>query len=198
MKSPLLRSIASCGSGLILALLLTSPLSAAEPTAYELIEKGNEYVGKDAAGKVNQIRSERSTGSLVPSVWYIVYFDSDASAKATEVKFASGQKVSVRRPFRLFERIGGNYGPMPNDKLKIDSDKALEIVKGLDELKEVTLKASEMKLERYPESDSPAWRIDLWAARTKDPSKLVGIGEVFLSAFDGEVLKENLRPDRVD
>ena len=86
MKSPSIRSIASCGSGLLLALLLAPPLSAAEPTAYELVEKGNEYVGKDAAGKVNQIRSERSTGTLVPSVWYIVYFDADASAKATEVK----------------------------------------------------------------------------------------------------------------
>ena len=171
---------------------------AAEKTAFELVKEGNQYVGKDVADKVNQIRSEKSQGSLVPSVWYIVYYDADASAKATEVKFASGQKVSVKRPFRLFQRIGRSYGPMPNDKMKIDSDKVLEIVQGLEDVQDVTLKASEMDLDKIPESDAPAWRVKLWAARKKDPSKLVGIGEVLISAFDGKVVEEKLRPDKVN
>jgi hypothetical protein len=44
-----------------------------EPTAFVLIEQGNDHVGIDSKDKVVQIRSERSVGGMVPNIWYIVY-----------------------------------------------------------------------------------------------------------------------------
>jgi hypothetical protein len=46
--------------------------------------------------------------------------------KATEVKFGSGKKLDVNRPFRLIERATG-YRALDQTKLKIDSDEALKI-----------------------------------------------------------------------
>src|ERR1700722_5484498 len=71
---------------------------AGDLTAYQLIKEGNRYVGGDAKDKVVQIRSEKSIGTLTPNVWYIVYYDPDATFKATEVKFGAGQKMDVKRP----------------------------------------------------------------------------------------------------
>ena len=66
---------------------------AGEPTAFQLMKLGNDYVGKEARDKVVQIRSEKSIGSLTPAIWYVVYYDADATFKATEVKFAAGKKT---------------------------------------------------------------------------------------------------------
>jgi hypothetical protein len=99
----------------------------AEPTAFALIDQGNDHVGIESKDKVVQIRSERSVGSVVPNIWYVVYYDPDARFRATEVKFGAGRKLDVKRPTRLFERVGGGTSAMDRARLKIDSDEAISI-----------------------------------------------------------------------
>src|SRR5689334_20060310 len=82
---------------------------ASEPTAFQLIKEGNKHVGEEAKDRIVEIRSEKSVGSMTPNVWYIVYYDPDASLKATEVKFGGGKKLSVKRPTRLLEPITGAH-----------------------------------------------------------------------------------------
>src|SRR6185369_9117193 len=65
----------------------------ASPSAFQLAKEGNRYIGEQAKDKVVQIRSERSKGGVVPSVWYVVYFDNTAALKATEVKFGNGKML---------------------------------------------------------------------------------------------------------
>src|SRR5581483_2568313 len=90
------------GSKLLLTVALVSALArfafAADTTAFQLIKEANEYVGKEAKDKVVQIRSEKSVGTLTPNIWYVVFFDPDATFKSTEVKFGAGQKMEVKRP----------------------------------------------------------------------------------------------------
>src|SRR3954467_510854 len=74
-----------------------------EKTAFELAKEADKHVGEDAKGKVVQLRSEKSIGSLTPTIWYVVMYDPDATAKATEIKFGAGQKLSVKRPERVLE-----------------------------------------------------------------------------------------------
>ena len=184
------------------ALLLAGGLSqmaslAAEPTAFELIKEGNRHVGEEAKGRVVQIRSEKSIGSLMPNIWYVVYYDPDATAKATEVKFAAGTKVSVKRPARILEPITRSHRELAREKLKIDSDKAIQIAKSDPLLKNVTLTNTEMRLERG-EGDQPVWKVKLWAAKIRKPSETVNIGEIHISAEDGKVVKSDLKPGRVD
>ncbi len=183
------------------ALLLVGGLSqianAGEPTAFELVKEGNRHLGDEAKGRVVQIRSEKSVGGLTPNIWFVVYYDPDATAKATEIKFAAGTKVSVKRPARVLESISGSYRELPKEKLKIDSDKAIEIVKNEPLIKNLALTNTELKLERG-EGDQPVWKVKLWAAKIRRPSDTVNIGELQLSAEDGKVVKNDLKPGRVD
>jgi hypothetical protein len=50
-------------------------VSAAEPTAFELIKEGNRYIGEQAKDRVVQMRSEKSVASLNPTIWFVVYYD---------------------------------------------------------------------------------------------------------------------------
>jgi hypothetical protein len=193
---PFLRTSVVLGA---LACGLASRAFAADPTAFALVKEGNRHVGEETKDRVVQIRSEKSTGTLVPNIWFIVYYDPDATAKAIEVKFMAGQKVSVKRPARILEPITGAHKEMAKAKLKIDSDKALDIAKSEPVLKNLTLKASKMKLERRSGSDeTPVWKLELWAAKLNNPNKAVSIGEVFISAEDGKVVKNDLKISRVD
>ena len=183
------------------ALLLLGGLSqianAKEPTAFDLVKEGNRHLGEEAKGRVVQIRSEKSVGGLTPNIWFVVYYDPDATAKATEIKFAAGTKVSVKRPARVLEPITGAHRELPKDKLKIDSDKAIEIAKNEPLVKNLSLTNTQLTLGRG-EDDQPVWKVKLWAAKIRRPSDTVNIGELQLSAEDGKVVKNDLKPGRVD
>src|SRR5436190_22769133 len=84
------------------ALLLAGGLSqithAAEPTAFDLVKEGNRHLGEEAKGRVVQIRSEKSVGGLTPNIWFVVYYDPDATAKATEINSRRGRKGRANGP----------------------------------------------------------------------------------------------------
>ena len=182
---------------LLLAGGLSQIANAAEPTAFDLVKEGNRHLGEEAKGRVVQIRSEKSVGGLTPNIWFVVYYDPDATAKATEIKFAAGTKVSVKRPARVLESFGGSYRELPKEKLKIDSDDAIEVAKNEPLIKNLTLTNTELKLERG-EGDQPVWKVKLWAAKIRKPSDTVNIGEIHISAEDGKVVKNDLKPGRLD
>ena len=179
-------------------LALGRAASAGEPTAFELVKEGNRHLGEEAKDRVVQIRSEKSIGSLTPNIWWVVYYDPDAAAMATEIKFLAGKKESVKRPARLLEPITGAHKELPKDKLKIDSDKAIDIARAEPLLKNLTLTATQLKLERWSDEKLPVWRVRLWAQKLRKPSDTADIGEVILSAADGKVVKNDLKIKRVD
>jgi hypothetical protein len=177
----------------------------AEATGYSLIKEGNRYVGEQAKDKVVQIRSEKSVGSLTPNVWYVVYYDSTATMKAVEVKFGAGKMLTVKRPFRVLEPITGTDTPLDNTKLKIDSDQATKIALKEPMLQNLKITATQLKLERVGEGvlgqEGPGqgvWKVKLWAAKLRDPSRDANIGEVWVSAADAKVVKNDLHIDKVD
>jgi hypothetical protein len=167
-----------------------------EMTAFQLIKEGNRHVGEDAKDKVVQIRSEKSLGTLTPNIWYVVYYDLDATAKATQVKFGGGVKLEVKRPTRLFELAGSSHLPLDKEKLKVDSDKAIEIATAEPLLKNLKILATRLTLERW--ENMPVWKVRLWAAKLRNPNKDADIGEVFIVAETGKVIKNDLHIDRVD
>jgi len=196
------RIIRNIISSLVLVGFCITPLNRAtaddsrELTAFQLIKEGNRHVGEDAKDKVVQIRSEKSIGSLTPIIWYVVYYDPDATAKATQVKFGAGVKLEVKRPSRVFELAGSTHLPLDKEKLKTDSDKALQIALAEPLLKNVKILASRLTLERW--ENMPVWKVRLWAAKLRNPKKDVDIGEVFIAAENGKVVKNDLHIDRID
>ena len=179
-----------------MGLATTHASLAADPTALELIKLGDPYVGVQSKDKVVQIRSEKSIASLTPNIWYVVYYDPDATFKAVEVKFGAGQKLDVSHPGRVLERFTDDKDPLDVRKLKIDSDKAIKIATKQPLLKDLALKATQLWLEHG--ATGPQWRVKLWAAKLKNPSDDADIGIVILSAADGYILETNLHPNSVD
>jgi len=189
-------SLLVVAAGLLVSL---TDARADEPTAFDLIKEGNRHVGEDAKDKVTQVRSEKSVGSLVPNIWYVVFYDPDATAKATEVKFAAGKKVSVKRPARVLEFGSGVYKPIDRAKLKIDSNKAIEAAIKDPLLANLTLTNTQLWLERTGRDDAtPVWKVRLWAAKVRKPTETVDIGDLFVSGEDGKILKSDLKINRAD
>ena len=179
-----------------MTLAATGVVLAGDATAFNLVKEGDKYIGEQSKDKVVQIRSERSAGTLTPNIWYVVYYDPDASLKAVEVKFGAGQKMDVSRPFRLLEPISGADKVLDSDKLKVDSDKALTIATSQPLLEHLTLTSTQFWLEHGDEG--PQWKIKLWAAKLNNPSHQTDVGNVFISTADGSVIRTDLHPDRVN
>ena len=197
-KMRLMKKHLSC---LLLVGLMAGVVSsyASDPTAFQLMKEANKHVGEDAKDKVTQVRSEKSVGSLVPNIWYVVFYDRDATAKATEVKFAAGTKVAVKRPSRILELGSGQYREIDRAKLKIDSNKVIETAVKEPLLANLTITNTQLWLERAGrDDDSPVWKIRLWAAKVRKPSETAEIGDLYVSAEDGKVIKNNLKIHRVD
>jgi|SRR5579872_1287414 len=169
---------------------------AADVTAFQLIKEANRYVGEDAKDKVVQIRSEKSVGTLTPIVWYVVFYDPDATFKATEVKFGAGKKLDVKRPMRMLEPVTGDDKQLDRKKLNVDSDKALKTATEEPLLQNLKLKASQLWLQRSDEG--PVWKVRLWAAKLRNPNADADIGDVYVSADDGKVVRRDLHINRVD
>ena len=178
---------------------------AADATALELIKEGNRYVGEQAKDKVVQIRSEKSVASLTPAVWHIVFYDSTATLKAVEVKFAAGKMASVKRPFRLLEPVTGGDTPLDREKLKVDSDEAIKTALKEPLLENIKVTATQLKLEKVGEGvlgrsgvGEGVWKVKLWANKLRDTTRDADMGEVWISAADGKVLKNDLNLNRLD
>lgn len=176
---------------------LCQMVSAAEqPTALQLIKSANDYVGKDVKDQVVQIRSEKSVGALTPNIWYVVFYDRDATFKTAEVKFGAGQKMDVRHPMRPpFSYI--NYKNVLDQKsITVDSDKAIKIAIAEPLLSNLKIRATQLWLERKDGVDT--WKVRLWAQKLRHPDSDADIGDVYISADDGKVLRDDLHIDRVD
>ena len=187
------------------ALGLNMSVGAAETTAFDLIKEGNRYVGEQSKDKIVQIRSDKSVGTLTPNIWYVVYYDPTATLKATEVKFGAGKMISVKRPMRLLEPVTGKDVALDREKLQVDSDKAVSITLKEPLLENIKVTATQLNLERAGKAvlaesaeTQALWKVKLWAAKLRNPNRDAGIGEVWVSASDGKVVKSDLHIDRVD
>jgi len=188
-----------------LACVLFGIAGAAEPSAFDLVKEANRYVGEQAKDKVVQIRSEKSVGSLTPNIWYVVLYDPTATLKAEEVKFGAGKMISVKRPMRLLEPVTGGDLPLDRSKLKIDSDKAITTALAEPLLKDIKVSATQLKLERVGEgvlgqggTGEAVWKVKVWAAKLRHPNKEADVGEVWISASEGKVVRSDLHINRID
>lgn len=178
---------------LVIAALVTcaSSASAAEPTVLDLVREGNRYVGEQFRDKVVLIRSEKSVATLTPQTWLLNYRNEFTSLKGIEVKFVGGKMADVDSSMR-----GGR--PFDLASLRFDSDKALNVVTNEPILKNLSLRATKISLERTGVNGVLAWHVQLWAARLRNPADSTSIGEILISAEDGSVLKNDLKISRVD
>jgi hypothetical protein len=177
----------------------------ADATAFELAKEANRYVGEQAKDRIVQIRSEKSIGGTLPNIWHVVFYDPTATLKAVEVKFGAGKMLDVKRPIRLLEPVTGGDVPLDKTKLKVDSDQAIKAALQEPLLQNIKVTATQLKLERVGEGvlgqsgpGEPVWKVKIWAAKLRDTTRDADVGEVWVSASDGKVVKSDLHINRVD
>jgi hypothetical protein len=181
---------------LLLGLAVSGAAMASEPTAFDLIKAGDPYIGVQSKDKVVGIRSEKSIASLVPNIWYVDYYDPDATFKAVEVKFGAGVKLDVSHPWRMIEMATDDHQILEKSKLNVDSNKAIRIATAQPLLKNLTLKATQLQLQHG--DTGPEWHVKLWAAKLSHPEEDADIGVVIISTDDGTVISTDLHPNSVD
>lgn len=180
----------------VLALAVSGCSQRSEKTALSLVKEANRYVGEQIQDQVVQIRSEKSIGSLEPNVWHVVFYDPDATFKATEVKFGAGQKLEVTRPLRVLELGSGNHKPLDRSKLKVDSDRAIKAATAAPLLKSLKLTATQLWLQHGDQG--PVWKVRLWAAKLRNPAEDTDVGEVYIASDTGEIIRTDLHINSVD
>ena len=104
--------------------------------------------------------------------------------------------LDVKRPLRVIETITSSDKIIALDKVKIDSDKAIETATKEPLLENIKVQAVQAKLQNT--DSGPVWIVKLWAQKLRKPSDNVDIGEVTLTADEGKVIKNNLDISRVD
>jgi hypothetical protein len=179
-----------------LAFMVTGCSPRSESSALSLAKEANLYVGEQIKDQVVQIHSEKSIGSLEPNVWYVVFYDPDATFKATEVKFGAGQKLEVTRPMRVLELGRGNHKPLDRSKLKVDSDRAIKTATAAPLLKSLKLTATQLWLQHG--DLGPEWKVRLWAAKLRNPAEDADIGEIYIASDTGEIIRTDLHTNSVD
>lgn len=169
---------------------------AEERTAFSLIKDANDYVGKDTRDQIIGFRSDKSVAGLIPNIWFVVYHDTDATFKITQVKFGAGQKLDVSHPLRPPQEYADLNNVLDQKRLKVDSDRAIKIATARPLLEKLNVRATQLWLQNR--DGVPTWQVRLWAAKLRHPDSDADIGDVYISAEDGKVTKEDLHIDRVD
>ncbi|HEY9508902.1 MAG TPA: hypothetical protein VIV82_03490 [Verrucomicrobiae bacterium] len=180
----------------LLVLGISGIAMADEVTALDLVKEANHHVGDEVKDKVVQLRSEKSLGSLTPNIWYVVYYDKDATFKTAEVKMGAGKKLEVKHPMRQPFAYIGYKNVLDLKKIKIDSDKAIKLATADPLLENLTVCATELSLNR--DDNMPVWKVVLWAQKLRNKEKDAKIGEIRINAEDGTILDRDLHINRVD
>lgn len=182
--------------GIILGAVLglaSSSIALAEPTALDLIKRGNDYVGMPSRDKVVKVYSERSVASLEPNIWHVVYYDaSSAPMRTADVKFEAGQEADLTHPIPPFTLPAKPSQIIDLSKITVDSDRAVDIAKSQPLLKGLNLRYSRVTLQKG--DNGPEWKVEFWAAKVSDPTRDANVGYVRLSAADGSIYQSNLHP----
>jgi hypothetical protein len=202
MKTTFLTSRLILGLALVMACSLLTA-SVLDRTAFDLAKEGNKYVVEQSRDKVVQIRSEKSSRSVTPTTWYVLYYESLSApdngttriATGTELKFTSGNLVSVKRNVSLLSSSSDQYAEMDSSMMTVDSDRALEIALKEPVLTSLKVMSTDMTLSQGSEG-YPVWKISIWAAK-KDAKIDLKVGEIWVSSVDGKVTKINVNPGRV-
>lgn len=181
-------------------------LARKQPTGLDLVRRGNTYVSDRCKNKVVEVVSERTPIDSPPSHWRVVYYDSQATYKAVEVRFENGEMVRVFEPARILEFLTPQgQKPLDFDKLKVDSDDALRITLDLPSVTPLAVRTTELELERGY-GGSPVWKVRLYGApapRAGEPISTTRTNDVLLGyavvlTDGGKVLKETFstKPSR--
>jgi hypothetical protein len=130
-------------------------------TAFRALKIAQRRLRPEVRNKLLSVSSARTDQTLVPEAWRFVFFDPATSGNCRVVTVAA--KTSSEHPDTVeafssskVENVAASHA-IPQNKLLVDSDKALEQVRVNSKLKGV--RSAEYRLLQRKGSQEPSWTI---------------------------------------
>jgi hypothetical protein len=166
-----------------------APQSAFEARAVVEATLNPSLIAPTGQASLLKIIGRHDAGAPEPRTWTFYFYDTGAKGNATYITVRNGKMV------RDGEAITSTVFPwhqddiLPEDKLKVDSTKALAIAQAL--IPNVPISSSSFELIR-PRNYAPMWKLTLWT-RDHDGQE-AQIGTVQILTETGYVVKNGLPP----
>ena len=116
----------------------------------------------------------------------------------TEVKFAAGSLVEVSHRSGVLGISGLSRKPraLPLERLKVDSDRALERAISEPVFRNIRLTNAELQL--LFKDEIPVWKVTLWAGKVRKPESTAKVGDLLVDAENGKVTLLDIKLKRLD
>jgi serine/threonine protein kinase len=159
--------------------------------ARDIAEKSLPQSDIAPTGKAELLRivGERNEGQPAPTSWKYYFFDKGAAGHARIITVNQGKTVKDGEDLVDFASPYDEQAALPEDKLLVDSNQALQIAQGL--VPDQAVASSEVALVQQKNS-VPMWNITLWAKDSGGEERK--LGEVILLAENGTLISKNLKP----
>jgi hypothetical protein len=179
----------------ILPLSLSTPLEAKPLTAFQAQQIAAKHVQAESQQKLIAIKGIRSATELTPETWSFLYYDEMAGQQGRQVTVSNKAVTGIRdgyldlgsmrlAAYKLEEVVEPS-------QLKIDSDKALDILTQTNLLKPYSLSSVTYTLAKDKGLREPVWRLQVYV--DKD-GKEDDIGFARISAADGKIIEMKFKP----
>ncbi|MFZ5806783.1 MAG: hypothetical protein ACOY3I_06220 [Verrucomicrobiota bacterium] len=168
-------------------------VSSHATTAFQARDIAKREVNDQAKDKLIEIYGAKSSISVTPSEWQVLFYDPYAKQDGRLMRVANGGVVAIEQGYtRLdeFRLAAYKLEEVINPKLlKIDSNKVLEALSRSTPLRRFKVSAMEMRLRKPDKGDvPPVWTVTIFSvnARTR---KEVELGTARVSAATGQIFE---------
>ncbi len=181
---------------LLVALVsLSTPLQAKPLTAFQAVAIAAKNVPVDSQKKLVAIRGDRSATELTPDTWTALFYDETAGQQGRMVTVAGKAVTGIRDGYMELGRFRLAAYKLEEvvdpAQLKVDSDKALNLLSQTNLLKPYTLSSVTYTLEKDKDLREPIWRLEVYVDKG---GKEDDIGFARISAQDGKIIEMKFKP----
>ncbi|WP_202214767.1 hypothetical protein [Methylacidimicrobium sp. AP8] len=169
----------------------------ATPTAFSALAVARQYAPEGSQGKMLAIIGPRSPTALTPTAWEFLYWNPGGWKHIKRVTVIGGQVRDVREEA---VEIGwrGIIGYKESEafnpsELKVDSDRALQVILKTGAAGKARLSSVLFALERRGSDTEPVWEMRFYADRRGFEAD---IGVARVGAVSGKILELRLKPER--
>lgn len=150
----------------VLGIALLSLNDAWSLTAFQAKEVAEKQLGEGTKNKLISMEGPRSANSLTPTEWRFVFFDPHAEQQGKLIRVRDKSVAEMREGYFELKKLRlASYKPeeiIDSKELKIDSNKALDIVNKAADIKNTKLSTVTFKLSKSDDG-TPLWRMEFLA-----------------------------------
>ena len=182
----------------VLALTLLSPAaSQAKPiTGFQAVEIAKKQVPTDSQDKLIVLRGDRSESELTPDTWHAVFYDEMASQNGRQITVTGHSVSGIREGYFDLDHFRLAAYKMEEiihpDSLKIDSDKALDLLNATNRLNSYSLSSIIYELTRDPDLRESIWKLKIYVDDGNGKEKYIGYARI--SAESGKIYEMRFKP----